>query len=65
MQESPEAFLQAGLKEESVQIQALVNERFAARKNKDWAKSDEIRAQLLELGVEVEDSPEGTVWRVK
>ena len=37
----------------------LVNEREEARKNKDWAKADSIRNQILELGWIVEDTPTG------
>ena len=42
--------------EEVVQI---ANERFEARKNKDWAKSDELRNKLAELGYLVKDSKDG------
>lgn len=38
----------------------LLNSRNEARVNKDWAKSDELRNQLAELGIEVEDSKEGS-----
>lgn len=44
-------------------IQALIEERADARKNKNFARSDEIRDQLLEQGVELLDSAEGTSWR--
>ena len=37
----------------------LVEAREAARKSKQWGRADELRASLLELGVLVEDSPEG------
>jgi cysteinyl-tRNA synthetase len=40
-------------------ILALVDERAAAKKAKDWAKADAIRAQLTELGYVVEDTPKG------
>jgi cysteinyl-tRNA synthetase len=40
-------------------IQLLVEERDAARKSKDWKKSDEIRDKLKELGVTVEDTADG------
>ena len=45
------------------EIQLLIDERTQARTNKDWAKSDEIRDQLLEQGIELLDSAEGTNWR--
>lgn len=44
-------------------IQALIEERADARKNKNFARSDEIRDQLLEQGIELLDSAEGTSWR--
>ncbi len=45
-------------------IQALITEREEARRNKDWAKSDTIRDQLVESGIVIEDRPDGTT-RVK
>lgn len=41
-------------------IQNLVKERDLARNNKDFAQSDEIRAEIEKLGFEVKDTPEGT-----
>jgi len=35
-----------------------------ARASKDWSESDRIRDELNEMGVTVEDSPEGTKWRI-
>lgn len=45
-------------------IQTLISEREEARRNKNWAKSDEIRKHLAEAGVIIEDRPDGTT-RVK
>ncbi len=42
------------------QVQALVSARDEARKNKQWAESDRLRAELVGLGWAVEDSPKGT-----
>jgi len=47
------------------EIEALVTERTAARKAKDFRRSDEIRNQLLEKGIELLDGPGGTEWKVK
>jgi cysteinyl-tRNA synthetase len=44
-------------------IEALVQKRAEARKNKDWATSDAIRDQLKKLGVTVLDTPQGTRWQ--
>lgn len=48
--------------EDEDEITALIKEREQARKNKDWAKSDQLRAQLKEMGITVEDTPQGTRW---
>ena len=41
------------------EVVKIANERFEARKNKDWAKSDELRNKLAELGYLVKDSKDG------
>jgi cysteinyl-tRNA synthetase len=43
------------------EVHKLVKEREAARKNKDWKKSDELRDKISELGFIVEDTSEGQV----
>lgn len=45
-------------------IEALVAERSAARSRKDWQRADEIRAQLEEKGILLEDKADGTHWKV-
>ncbi|MFV0558926.1 MAG: cysteine--tRNA ligase [Enterococcus sp.] len=44
-------------------IDALIQERLDARKNRDFTRSDEIRDQLKEQGIILEDTPQGTRWR--
>ena len=39
-----------------------INERNEARKNKDWTTSDKIRDELLEKGIKLEDTKDGTSW---
>ncbi len=39
----------------------LVEERKEAKKNRDWAKADQIRAELLELGYIIKDTPSGAI----
>ena len=45
------------------EIEAKIAERTEAKKNKDFALSDSIRAELLEKGVIIEDTREGTRWK--
>ena len=44
-------------------IEALIEERQAARKAKNFARADEIRNQLLEKGIILEDTRQGVVWK--
>jgi cysteinyl-tRNA synthetase len=43
-------------------IEDLISNRVQARKEKDWARADELRAQLREMGVTLKDNPQGTEW---
>jgi cysteinyl-tRNA synthetase len=47
------------------EIQALIDERQAARKAKNFTRSDELRQRLTELGILLEDTKEGVRWRRK
>jgi cysteinyl-tRNA synthetase len=46
-------------------VEARIAERTAARKQKDFARSDAIRDELLALGVSLMDGPQGTTWKVE
>ncbi len=46
-----------------VRIEELVVQRNEAKKNRDFARADSIRNELAELGIVLEDTPQGTVWR--
>jgi len=46
-------------------IEALLEERKAARANRDFARADEIRDMLADAGILIEDGPSGTTWRRK
>jgi cysteinyl-tRNA synthetase len=47
------------------EIDALIDRRNAARMAKDFAESDRIRDELIARGIQLEDTPQGTVWRRK
>ncbi len=60
--QDPDAWL--GFAEEKDDaIEALIEQRNAARANKDFAMADKIRNDLLLEGIELIDGPEGTTWR--
>jgi len=70
--EDPESYLngrkKVGLKKLTVseeEILRLIDRRNAARKEKNWKRADEIRNDLLDQGIILEDSPSGTMWKVK
>ncbi|MDO9565832.1 MAG: cysteine--tRNA ligase [Candidatus Desulfaltia sp.] len=50
---------------DSEMIDKMIMERIEARKAKNWAMADQIRKQLEEMNIIIEDRPEGTVWKVK
>ena len=45
-------------------VNYLIELRQEARKNKQWAQADVIRNRLKDLGVLLEDGPQGTGWRL-
>ena len=46
-------------------IEALVGQRDEARGRREWARADEIRAELSAMGARIEDTPVGTRWKWK
>jgi len=46
------------------QVIAKLDERVKVREQKDFARSDEIRDELISMGVELRDSPINTTWKV-
>jgi cysteinyl-tRNA synthetase len=63
LQADPAAFLQGGV---TMDVDALIAERVAAKKNKDYQRADEIRRQLEAADIVLEDKPGGTTeWRRK
>ena len=45
------------------QVEALIQERQAARKAKNFAEADRIRDQLKDMGIELMDTPQGVKWK--
>ncbi|WP_226568858.1 cysteine--tRNA ligase [Mangrovibacter yixingensis] len=68
LEQDPETFLQGGAQaddSEVAEIEALIQQRLDARKAKDWAAADAARDRLNEMGIVLEDGPQGTTWRRK
>ena len=49
--------------DDAARIEALIAQRAAAKKAKNFAEADRIRSELASQGILLEDSPAGTTWR--
>ncbi len=70
LQQDPEQFLHHvpqpdNIVNEITRIEALIKQRNDARQAKKWALADATRDQLNSMGIELEDSNQGTIWRRK
>lgn len=65
LQGDAETFLKSGSNDRIAadDVDSLVAERVQAKKDKNWARADQIRDQLVEQGIVLEDGPDGTKWR--
>lgn len=63
LQKDPDAFFQAGSDVDAVKVEALIAARQQARKEKNWAEADRIRAELSAMNVVIEDGATGTTWK--
>jgi len=64
LQQAPSAWFARGTDEaDDARIQALIDERVAAKKGRDFARADAIRDQLAAEGIVLEDTPQGVRWK--
>ncbi|MFE0500562.1 cysteine--tRNA ligase [Lysobacter soli] len=64
LQQDPAAWFARGTEEgDDARIQALIDERLAAKKARDFARADAIRDQLAGEGILLEDTPQGVRWK--
>jgi cysteinyl-tRNA synthetase len=66
LERNPEEFMQGGSADglDASAIEAKITARTEAKKAKNFAEADRIRQELLTEGVVLEDSPQGTTWRI-
>ncbi len=65
LQGDAKTYLKAGSALDEAHIQRLIDQRAAAKQAKNFAEADRIRQALLAQGIELKDTPGGTVWVVK
>ncbi len=61
--QEPEIWFKGEGDENASEIEAKIQARLEAKKNKDWATADAIRNELKEQGIILEDTPQGTTWK--
>ena len=68
LQESPDEWLGIGQANNDIdkeKVESLIKERENARLSKNFDRADEIRSELSNMGIDIEDTPKGTIWRSK
>lgn len=66
LQDDPEVYLRGGAGADGpsdAEIESMIEQRRAARANKNWAEADRVREALTAAGIVLEDGPQGTSWR--
>lgn len=61
--QDPEIWFKGQNSDEDQEIERLIAERVEAKKNKDWARADQIRNDLKAKNIVLEDTPTGTNWK--
>jgi cysteinyl-tRNA synthetase len=71
LNENPEKYFKtkktAAIQEEAIDaiwVEEMIQARKNARKEKDWAKADQIRQELEKMNIILEDRPDGTIWKI-
>ena len=65
LQGDPKAFLQAGATLDDAAIQTRIDQRAAAKAARDFQQADAIRKELIDQGIVLKDSADGTSWEVR
>ena len=63
LQQDADVFMQGKGVGDDLDIQSLIKARIEAKSAKNFAEADRIRAELTDVGVLLEDTPQGTIWR--
>ena len=65
LQDDPEQFLRKATSDDidAAKIEALIVQRNQARQDKNWQRADEIREELAQMNILIEDAGSGTTWR--
>ncbi len=61
--QNPEDWFRGGVSDDTAEIERQIQARAEAKKNKDYALADQIRNNLKEKGIILEDGPQGTSWK--
>jgi cysteinyl-tRNA synthetase len=67
LQQTPDTWFKqstSGIEIDAAVVERLIEERAAAKKIRDFAAADSIRVRLQEMGVAIEDTPQGTRWKI-
>nr|WP_286196284.1 cysteine--tRNA ligase [Thalassotalea sp. G20_0] len=65
LQRDPEVFLKSGADVDEAMIESMIEQRNNAKRHRDFAEADRIRDELAARGVILQDSREGTTWRIE